>query len=58
MERIFEPFFTTKSQGIGLGLAICRTIINAHNGQLWATNNADSGTSFHFTLPSYQGESA
>ena len=57
MERIFEPFFTTKPQGMGLGLAICRTIINAHNGQLWATNNADCGASFYFTLPSYPGES-
>jgi len=58
MERIFEPFFTTKPQGMGLGLAICRNIITAHNGQLWATNNADCGASFYFTLPSCQGESA
>jgi signal transduction histidine kinase len=57
MERIFEPFFTTKPQGMGLGLAICRTIITAHNGQLWATNNADCGASFYFTLPSYPKES-
>ena len=57
MERIFEPFFTTKPQGMGLGLAICRTIITAHNGQLWAKNNADCGASFYFTLPSYPGES-
>jgi two-component system sensor kinase FixL len=56
MERIFEPFFTTKPQGMGLGLAICRTIIAAHNGQLWATNNADCGASLYFTLPSYPGE--
>ncbi|MDD5321468.1 MAG: ATP-binding protein [Methylococcales bacterium] len=58
MEHIFEPFFTTKPKGMGLGLSICRTIINAHNGQLWAVNNADCGASFYFTLPSYQGESA
>lgn len=56
MERIFEPFFTTKSQGLGLGLAICRTIINAHNGQLWAKNNAGCGASFYFTLPSTSGK--
>jgi signal transduction histidine kinase len=56
MERIFEPFFTTKSHGMGLGLAICRTIITAHTGQLWAKNNADFGASFYFTLPSYSGE--
>ena len=55
MERIFEPFFTTKPQGMGLGLAICRTIIHAHNGQIWATNNADCGASFYFTLPSSPG---
>jgi len=56
IERIFEPFFTTKPQGMGLGLAICRTIIHAHKGQLWATNNANIGTSFYFTLPAYSGE--
>ena len=57
MESIFEPFFTTKPQGLGLGLAICRTIIKAHNGQLWAANNTDCGASVNFTLPSYNGES-
>lgn len=58
MERIFEPFFTTKSHGMGLGLPICRTIITAHGGQLWAVNNPPGGTVFHFTLPIYQGKSA
>ncbi|MGR8951164.1 MAG: ATP-binding protein [Gammaproteobacteria bacterium] len=56
MERIFEPFFTTKSHGMGLGLPICRTIITAHGGQLWAVNNTPGGTVFHFTLPIYQGK--
>ena len=51
MEQIFEPFFTTKEKGMGLGLSVCRTIIAAHRGQLWATNNPDHGTSFHFSLP-------
>jgi two-component system sensor kinase FixL len=57
MQHLFEPFFTTKSQGMGLGLTICRTIITAHNGQLWATNNTDCGVTFYFTLPSSQEES-
>jgi C4-dicarboxylate-specific signal transduction histidine kinase len=50
MERMFEPFFSTKSQGLGMGLSICRAIIKAHGGQLWAENNRDRGASFHFTL--------
>lgn len=55
LERIFEPFFTTKAQGMGLGLAVCRTITAAHGGRLWATNNADRGARFHFTLPAKPG---
>jgi PAS domain S-box-containing protein len=51
MEQIFEPFFTTKPKGMGLGLSVCRTIIAAHRGKLWATNNADRGATFHFSLP-------
>ena len=51
MEQIFEPFFTTKEKGMGLGLSVCRTIITAHRGKLWATNNADRGATFHFSLP-------
>jgi two-component system, LuxR family, sensor kinase FixL len=51
MEQIFEPFFTTKAQGMGLGLSVCRTIISAHRGKLWATNNSDHGATFHFSLP-------
>jgi len=51
LERIFEPFVTTKKGGLGLGLAVCRSIISAHKGRLWATNRADGGAAFHFTLP-------
>jgi PAS domain S-box-containing protein len=51
VEQIFEPFFTTKPKGMGLGLSVCRTIIAAHRGKLWATNNADRGATFHFSLP-------
>jgi two-component system sensor kinase FixL len=51
MEQIFEPFFTTKGEGMGLGLSVCRTIIAAHRGKLWATNNSDRGATFHFSLP-------
>ena len=50
-ERLFEPFFSTKTEGLGMGLNICRTIIESHHGRLWATTNPEGGTIFRFTLP-------
>ncbi|MCU1292795.1 MAG: hypothetical protein JWP08_1645, partial [Bryobacterales bacterium] len=50
-EKVFEAFFTTKENGMGMGLAICRSIIEAHHGRLWATCGEEAGASFCFTLP-------
>lgn len=50
-DRLFEPFFSTKSEGLGMGLNICRTIIESHHGRLWAQPNPAGGTIFRFTLP-------
>lgn len=49
--RLFEQFFSTKSDGLGMGLSITRSILAAHGGRIWATNNRDLGATFHFALP-------
>jgi len=51
LPRLFESFFTTKENGMGLGLAIARSIIDAHEGRIFAENNSDVGATFRFNLP-------
>ena len=54
LERVFEPFYTTKITGVGVGLSICRSIINGHGGRLWAAANEPRGTVFQFILPPWR----
>ena len=51
LERAFEAFYTTKSSGLGMGLSICRSIIEDHGGRLWAAANEPNGAAFQFTIP-------
>jgi len=51
LERVFKAFYTTKSSGVGMGLSICRSIIDAHGGRLWAGANEPRGAVFQFILP-------
>jgi C4-dicarboxylate-specific signal transduction histidine kinase len=55
LERLFDAFYTTKSEGLGMGLSICRSIIEAHGGRLWVTANLPRGAIFHFTMPTHPG---
>jgi signal transduction histidine kinase len=56
IEHVFDPFFTTKETGLGLGLSICRSIITAHKGRLWASTDGAPGAAFHFTVPLFGEE--
>ncbi len=56
LKRLFEAFYTTKPGGLGMGLSICRSIIEAHGGRLWAEANEPRGAIFQFTVPSHPQE--
>jgi signal transduction histidine kinase len=51
MDRLFQPFYTTKSNGMGIGLSVSRSIIESHQGRLWATPNEGPGATFSFSIP-------
>jgi signal transduction histidine kinase len=55
LQHLFKPFYTTKPNGMGMGLSICRTIIEDHGGRLWATEHGSNGALFQFTIPSQPG---
>ena len=56
LEKVFQPFYTTKSNGMGIGLSVSRSIIDSHNGRLWATSNDGAGATFSFSIPHSKGD--
>ena len=54
LNRIFQPMFTTKARGMGMGLSICKSIVESHNGRIWVSLGVPRGSIFHFELPVYQ----
>jgi signal transduction histidine kinase len=54
-DQLFGAFYTTKPDGLGIGLSICRSIVEAHGGQIWASANAGPGMTFQFTIPTCEG---
>ena len=54
--QLFQPFVTSEESGMGIGLSICRTIVEAHGGHIWFEPGKDRGTAFHFTVPSGKGK--
>jgi signal transduction histidine kinase len=54
LDRLFSPFYTTKPGGMGIGLSICRSIVEAHEGKVWASRNSGPGMTFQFTIPVYR----
>jgi two-component system sensor kinase FixL len=57
-DRVFESFFTTKKEGLGMGLRICKSILDEHKGRIWAENNPEGGATFFFSLKALNGEAA
>jgi two-component system sensor kinase FixL len=56
LSNIWQPFFTTKATGLGIGLSVCNSIIQAHGGRIWAENNPDGGATFVFEIPAMSVE--
>jgi len=51
LPKLFQPFFTTKKEGMGMGLSIARSIVEAHHGKIWVENSSETGATFCFTVP-------